>query len=76
MPFTLSVMYEDEAMADPHPKVLNLTSEMTPGEKTVRIVSLRVELEREKERLTAIIDSDLKLHHTKSRDQFPAHAPD
>jgi hypothetical protein len=23
-------MYDDEAMADPHPKVLNLTSEMMP----------------------------------------------
>ena len=30
MPLTRSVMYEDEAMAEPHPNVLNLTSEMMP----------------------------------------------
>ena len=33
IPFTLSVMYELEAMAEPHPKVLNLTSLMMPGER-------------------------------------------
>lgn len=34
MPLTRSVMYDDEAMADPQPKVLNLTSEMTPCSST------------------------------------------
>ena len=32
MPFTRSVMYEDEAMAEPQPNVLNLTSLMMPSE--------------------------------------------
>ena len=31
MPLTLSVMYDDEAMAEPQPNVLNLTSEITPA---------------------------------------------
>ena len=34
MPLTRSVMYELEAMADPHPNVLNLTSEMLPLSST------------------------------------------
>ena len=34
-PRTRSVMYEDEAMADPHPNVLNLTSEMMPLSSTL-----------------------------------------
>lgn len=33
-PFTRSVMYELEAMALPHPNVLNLTSEMMPFSST------------------------------------------
>ncbi len=34
IPLTLSVMYDDEAIADPQPNVLNLTSEMTPLSST------------------------------------------
>lgn len=33
-PLTLSVIYELDAMAEPHPKVLNLTSEMMPCSST------------------------------------------
>lgn len=33
-PFTLSVIYELEAIALPHPKVLNFTSEMMPFSST------------------------------------------
>jgi hypothetical protein len=35
IPFTLSVMYDDEAIALPQPKVLNLTSEMIPSSLTL-----------------------------------------
>lgn len=35
-PFTRSVRYELDAMALPHPKVLNLTSEMIPLESAVK----------------------------------------
>lgn len=37
MPLTLSVMYDEEAIAEPHPKVLNLTSVMMPCESEIEL---------------------------------------
>lgn len=75
-PLTRSVMYDDDAMADPQPKVLNLTSEIMPLETNVSYLFMRVrkghrvghrdhrrgKQKSERNKPSLFVNTNLKLH--------------